>query len=152
MSRASSAVTPKTKSSLNVASLSWSGHSETPLRGLSCYAPSARKGAKSRSAKGHNKDITPVGRGTPSNSRNRCCGVGCRGALRPPDRRGAGCTTIRARHEGAWAGGGGGGSGPQRAGRDVPPPMPVTRPQRRSPPRKNRQQTREKRQRATTRL
>ena len=42
---------------------------------------------------------------------SRCCGVGCRGAPRPPDRCGAGSTTIRARREGGWAGGGGGGGG-----------------------------------------
>ena len=88
-----------------MASLSWTRHSETPLRGLSCCAPSVRKGAQSRSAKARHKDMTPVGRGAPSNSRSRCCGVGCRGALRPPDRCGAGCTTICARCEGSWAGG-----------------------------------------------
>ena len=48
--------------------------------GLSCYASSVRKGAKSRCAKGSDEKRPPVGRGATSNSRSRCCGVGCRGA------------------------------------------------------------------------
>ena len=42
---ASSAVAPRTRSSLNAAPLSATGHSETRPRGLICCAPSARKGA-----------------------------------------------------------------------------------------------------------